>query len=508
MPNHTLKRIVFITLLISLIAMAEPPAIRAQEKWKQVKSQNFLIIGNAYDKDLKHAAIRLEQFREIFTTLFPQMKAVAPIPTNIVVFKNSESMKPFLPLRKGKLDEDVGGVFVSGEDVNYMTMSADRRGEDDAYRILFHEYMHFLINANYDRSEIPFWLNEGLAQYYETLRTEGDQQVRVGLASAYQLGLLRDYNVMPFERLFAATNQEVHAKGGHSRSIVYAQSWALIHYLMSTGKSEQFGEFLAKAKRGMDQKQAFQEAFKTDFDSMERELRRYVDKGSFQFLLITLPKKLTTEAELQVTPLSDVERDTYLGDLLAHMGRYADAEPYLTSALKRDPAFSRANTTMGFVKMQQRKIDEAFAFFEKAIASDGRSHLAYYSYAYLLGLENVDGGTFKPLDSETASKMRVALRKAIEINPQFGESYDLLALTALSGGGGLNVALAQMETALKLQPGNQRYRLRIAEIQARQNKLKEAEETALKILQTTENEALKVRSKALLAYIAERRRTA
>lgn len=101
--------------------------------------------------------------------------------------------------------------------------------------------------------------------------------------------------------------------------------------------------------------------------------------------------------------------------------------------------------------------------------------------------------------------MRTALNKAIEINPGFGESAEMLAFVALVTGEGHDEAVSKLRTALKYQPGNQRYALRIAEIFARQNKLKESEEIAAKIARTTDDDEARVRAEGLLSELNRRR---
>jgi hypothetical protein len=143
--------------------------------------QELFLVGNASEKEIRKVATRLEQFRETFRLVFSQINLTASVPTNVVVFKSASSYKPFKPKRDdGKIDTNIAGYFQSGEDVNYITLSTE--GTDaDTYGTIFHEYVHFIIDTNFGKSEVPPWFNEGLAEYYQTFTIEEDQKVKLGM---------------------------------------------------------------------------------------------------------------------------------------------------------------------------------------------------------------------------------------------------------------------------------------------------------------------------------------
>lgn len=493
------SRFLFLAVLMAgLLLVAYSPAA-AKDEWIQIKSKNFLLIGNASEKDIRKVGTRLEQFRETFRLLFGQMNLTSPIPTNVIVFKSDSYYKNFKPKRAdGKIDNFVAGYFQSGEDVNYITLSTE--GEDSqTYSTIFHEYVHFIVNTNFGKSEVPAWFNEGLAEYYESFAIEADQTVKLGLPQGRHLEMLQQNKLVPLDTLFRISNAQLLQTGGHSRSVFYAESWALIHYLIQGGKTGALGSFLDFLLKDTPPEKAFQDAFQITYAQMESELKKYVSKSSYQYQQITLAKKLVFDAEMQALPLGEAASNAYLGDLLFHTDRVDDAEPYLLSALKLQPDSSVANTTLGMVKLKQRKFDEAKKYLESAISGDQKNHIALFRYAFLLSREAQDDfGYVRGFDKETANKMRDALNKAIAVNPAFTESYELLAYVNLVSSEQLDESIALLKSALKYQPGNQRYTLRIAEILLRQSKLAEAELIAQKIASTTDDPATKSRADALL----------
>lgn len=353
--------------------MFAPNPAAAKDQWLQIRSKNFFLIGNASEKDIRQVATRLEQFRETFRRIFSKTKLDSPIPTNVVVFKSDSAYTPFKPKRAdGKVDKFVAGFFQPGEDVNYVTLSVDG-DEADRYSTIFHEYVHFIINTNFGKSEVPAWFNEGLADYYQTFAIEQDQKVKLGLPQQSHLSLLQQSKFIPLDKLFGVSNYALLQADDVSRSIFYAESWSLIHYLVQGGKSERLDTFLQQLTKDVPADKAFQEAFNTTYAEMEKELKKYVTRSNYQYNLLTFNNKLVFDDQMQVSPLGEAESGEYLGDLLYRIGRDDDAEVLLRKVLASNPGSSTANNTLGMVKMRQDKFDEARAFFEKAISADNKN---------------------------------------------------------------------------------------------------------------------------------------
>ena len=116
------------TFVLLLTILSANQVVSAKDTWISVRSKNFSLIGNASEKDVRQVAIRLEQFREVFTRLFPQVKFTTPVPTTVIVFKSDSSYKPFKPR------PNTAGYFQPGPDVNYITLSTEIRGEQDPYK--------------------------------------------------------------------------------------------------------------------------------------------------------------------------------------------------------------------------------------------------------------------------------------------------------------------------------------------------------------------------------------
>lgn len=475
-------------LCVLILFLVSASQISAKDEWINVRSKNFFLIGNASDKEMRQVATRLEQFRETFRLVFARTKLTTSIQTNVVVFKDDASYNPFRPKRAdGKPDEFIAGYFQSGEDLNYITIGLGGKGED-VYSVIFHEYVHFIINTNFGRSEVPTWFNEGLAEYYRTFKIENDQKVTLGDIESNHLYLLQQTPLIPLKDFFEVNGYTLLQQGNHSRGIFYAQAWALIHYLIqgnNGANTDGMNKFLNLVMQDVEPEKAFQQVFQMDYAAMEVVLKKYVAQRKFQTSIVTFKNKLVFDTEMTTVPLSEAEANAYLGDLLYHTHEYDNAETYLQKSLALDPDSAMANTSLGLVKMRDRKFDEAKKHLEKAMAGSQKNHFVYYNYAYILSREGMDEfGYVAKFPAETAKKMRDALQKAIEIKPDFTESYRLLGFINLVNNENLDESLVFLKKGLAIQPGNQDYALLVAQIYLRQEKYAESKEIAEKIVKT------------------------
>ncbi len=74
--KNILRLIVFLPLILVFNSI-----IRANDDWIQVRSKNFYLIGNADEKDIKQAAIKLEEFRAALSRVLDQYNFNSPVPT-------------------------------------------------------------------------------------------------------------------------------------------------------------------------------------------------------------------------------------------------------------------------------------------------------------------------------------------------------------------------------------------------------------------------------------------
>ncbi|MGH9943103.1 MAG: tetratricopeptide repeat protein [Pyrinomonadaceae bacterium] len=494
----------FALTLCLLLAIATAHAAPAKDAWTSVRSRNFHLIGNAGEKEIRQVATRLEQFRDVFTRLFPQVAFNSPVPTTVVVFKSDSSFKPFKPVVDGKIS-DVAGYFQSNEDVNYITLTTEKRAENP-YRTIYHEYVHLLVDNNVGKVSAPPWFNEGLAEYYSTFDVDDQRKVRLGALIENHLLLLRQQQMFPLKTLLDVDYYSLHRNQHDARGIFYAQSWALVHYLIQSDGGKrlpQMARYFDLLANNKPTEPAFREAFQMDFAGMEKELKNYVRQNSFRLNVATFERKLEYDATMQATPLSDAEAAAYLGDLLLHTNRPEDAVARLEQALALDPKSAMAHASLGMARLRQKRFDEAKQHLRQAVALNAQNYLAHYYHAYTLSREGMsESGSIMSYPDETAGEMRAALAKAIELKPDFAESYRLLAFVNLVSNERLDESVELLKRARALVPGNQEYALVLAQIYMRQENFDAARQTIEPLARAASEPQMRASAQSILNAIS------
>lgn len=441
--------------------------INASEKWTRVTSKNFQLVGNADEKDIKKTAQKLEQFRLVLEKVFDKFQSDPSVPTTVIVFKDENSFKKFKPVENGKRKDWVAGFFLPGQDMNYIALSINSE-EKQSYRIIFHEYTHYLINNNLRNSKIPAWLSEGLAGYYEKLNLENNRTIRLGEIDRTQIKLLKTRGFIPAESFFNTDNLLLERQNEIEVNLFYAQSWALVHYLFhgkNGARKNQLTDFTKHLIKKENPKQAFLQAFKADYQTIENELENYILQNSLQFSEINVENELRTGKEMISAAFSISDAKYFEGDLLFRLNRLVEAEELLRAALELDPKSVSANVSMGLLMSKKNDFANARKYLEKAVEFDPQNYLTHYNLAFVLSRETVDeNGNVSGYESVDAEKMTQSLRKAIVLNPDFVESYNLFAFISLVQKDNIVEALEYLEKALLKSPENTLNQLRKSEL--------------------------------------------
>jgi tetratricopeptide (TPR) repeat protein len=469
--------------LCLLVAISQPTAVLAKDSWVSVRTKNFFLIGNGGEKDIKRVALKLEQFREVFTMLFPAIKFNTPVPTTVVVFKSHSSYNPFKP------GPSVAGHFQSGPDVNYIALTTEA-GAQDAYSIIFHEYTHLLVNNTFDNA--PVWFNEGLAEYYSSFSISDDQKIVLGNPISNHVFLLRESKMLPLRTLFEVDHKSPHYNEAQKKGIFYAQSWALMHYLIigKEGRVEQLGKFLDRLKANVPLEQAFQQAFEVTFDVMEKDLRNYIKNDRYNIIRASLKTKVELDTNVQSVPLTEAEGQAYLGDLLLHSSR-KESYSYFEKALKLEPNLAMAHASMGMAYFREGKVKEAHASLERAVSGNSQNYLAHYYYALTLSRASEDAPVAVQFSPELAAKIREHLQKSISLRPDYPESYHLLAFVALVTGNQMDEAIVAMKRILTESPGRHDFTFTLAQLYMRKGDYKLAGQTLEKVVKSNADESMR-----------------
>jgi tetratricopeptide (TPR) repeat protein len=194
---------------------------------------------------------------------------------------------------------------------------------------------------------------------------------------------------------------------------------------------------------------------------------------------------------MQAAPISEAEAQAFLGDLLLHSHR-PEAEGYLQKALTLDPKLAMANAAMGMLRVREGKIDEARQSLERAVAENSQNYLIHYYYAFALSREGMNQmrlvSAYQP---ETAAKIREELRKAIDLRPDYPESYNLLAFINLVTETQLDESITLLKKVLATSPGRNDLLFTLAQVYLRKQDFKTARQILERLSQNNGDQRLR-----------------
>jgi tetratricopeptide (TPR) repeat protein len=503
-----MKRFISILTLAFLFSMLHTglrsgSASAGKETWLGVRSKHFLLVGNASEKDIRKVGVRLEQFRDVFSRIFTKSKANSAIPITVIVFKNDGAFKPYKPLYQGK-PAAVSGYFQPGEDVNYILLTSEFR-ETSPYAVIFHEYVHALTSDN--SRPLPPWLNEGIAEYYSSFEVESDEKkVWLGKAIANHVFYLREQKFLPLQRLFAVDHGSPEYNERERKGVFYAQSWALVHYLLLGNDSKrqpQFNRFINALAAGAPVDDSFKQIFQTEYATLEKELKDYIGRNSYPAQSLTFNEKLSFDADMQTTPLSEAEAQYYLGDVLCRIQRRDEGEEYLKRAVALDPKLAPAYASLGISSLRRKQFAEARQYLEQAVAANSQNYLAHYYYAFTLYREIFsEGQLVTGLPEARVKMMKAALDNAIQLAPDFPETYNLLGFIHLATGENLGSGVNAVKKAMAIAPGREDYAMTLAQLYLRQEKFAEARQALEPLARGAERPEIRSRAESMLETIA------
>ena len=476
----------------------------ASGNWRRVRSEHFVVVSNASEAEAERSAARLEELRAIFSRLAGPDSFDVSLPVTVVLFENVGDYEFFKPMYRGALRRDVAGYFLFGTDINYITLSLEVGGSRDPHSVLFHEYIHALVRNTYARA--PLWLNEGLAQYYSEFELAKDRrQVSLGRELTYRLDALTRDQFLPLETLLSVEASSAHYQQHDRHRVFYAQSWALVHYLLSDAsgaRQAQLARYLELVSEGTTVEESFREAFKLDFGQMEMALRGYVRTARYRERRESFAEPVPLGAKSESRALTDAEVQATLGDLLLHADRIDDAEEYLARALKSDASLASAHSSLGLLRLRQDRLREAKEHLERAIGVEPQNYLAHYYYADVLRREGPESDKTVTGYAATTRLIRAELKKVIELAPDFLEAYALLGLVDLERSPQVDETFALLKHAAALAPKRQEFNLLLAQLHLRRGSFARARQILEPLAHDRRSARTRAEAQALLERVA------
>jgi hypothetical protein len=504
--------------------------------WLEIHSTHFTVITDAGEKKGKEVALRFEQMRAIFAVLLMKQRLNEPLPLTILAFKDDKDYYQSAPLRQGQ-PIGVPGFFLPGDDQNFIVLNAQ---QEESWRAVSHEFAHLLLNYNYP--EVQGWFDEGLAEYFGSIRLDdkkyeigGDPELRSALGSDSQKSLTellggqnggQSWLALP-ALLTTKPDNSNYSESTHD-TLFYAQSWMTMHYLLHEKKLPETGTYFDLVEnQHAPVEEAVQKAYGMTTAQFDQAVKDYFHSLAPLFLALDVSKqpgshpnmpqvyeaaeivgpsdsaitsKFLAEADARAT-VDDVKiripdrREAALQELqtLATAPSPAQAKKADDKDKDRDKDDNQkalpvavtgneiAHRALAWDHLQHSEFEDATEELGNAAALNrGDMWIRYY-----LSVLKYRMAQAKHSDIQGLPNMMQDLRAVLEWYPEFADAYDLLASARREGGG--PVAAMQAErAAIELSPRNQQYVYHLAEIYVSDKKWIAAR-ALLELLKTSSN---------------------
>lgn len=474
----------------------------ASAEWTRLRSPNFTFIGDAPVRQIRRVAQQLEQFREVMTRALPTAAVLSPAPIVVIVFANDRSFEPFKPRFQGRIVE-VAGSFQGGQDVNFIAINADLGGY--AVRTVFHEYSHFLVASTLRVA--PVWVHEGLAGVYETFEErDGGKVAILGIASPEHVRELKSQALIPLSQLTVIDRSSPLYNEGSRRGLLYAQSWALMHYLTfgNERRRAQLLRYLTDMRSGASPGEAFSKEFGTELSVLERELRDYVSGPGFPGGKYTFGTTTRAVVEAPAEAVNNVEAWGYLGDLLARGERTEEARAYLEKVITANEDAARALYALGLLELRESRVDEALPLLERAatLRPEEAAFLTAYGRALVEDLRNA--GLDDADRKSSVERARSMLSRSVDLDPTAAQALAILGYLELAEGEPSR-AVDLLKRAVASAPSDESYRMMLADALARQGDYAGATASFSFLLANGSRQDVRERARDGLGRVAELR---
>ena len=343
------------------------------------------------------------------------------------------SNRDFAPFRRG---ENHRGLFLSGMERDWILLP-DSGG--DTLRAARHELVHLMLR--HAATSAPRWLEEGLADYYSTLEAGGGR-VRLGRAPQGHLALLRRDSWMEADCLFSVRPGEEAGPDGRLTARYYAQSWALVRWLMLEGGGPaRVAAFLALLRNGRSQEAAFRGIWGlAPREALDRTRQRLDGLPADAAPDVRDSGAAASPSEVRREPLPPPLPDLLRAECLLEAGMEAEAGRLAAEIARRHPSSAAAETLLGALALKRSDYEGARGHLERALALGGSSARTQFEYAMLVR------DTRGP-----EALVEQSLRQAVADEPGFAEAWLVLGNWLLLRGRAAEAA-ACLEKAAALDP--------------------------------------------------------
>ena len=423
------------------------PSAAHEAEWVVVESPLFEIYSTFSLEKTRALARHLEQFHALIQAVTNVSRRASAVPTRILAFADPAHYAELAP-------EKTGGFFASGLRNNWMLITQPS-GQLAAGEVILHEYSHQVLRHRTSRS-YPIWYDEGFAELFSTVKVVRDKTLSIGAPPEVAGSWIQFGEWLPLERILATRSYGELA--GDERSMFYAQSWLLVHYLTLDRPAREasfrfsLDRYLDLIELGISPAAAFESVTGESPAAVDRRLRaiKRVRVGGYEIAKLSYDRRETTSRA--IAPGEVLVR---LGELQLVRGKVASAERAFREALEADPENARAYAGLGHALRFGSDVDEADKMFRRALELDPTDPLNHLDMAQY----HLDYATHMWGDAEVMREHLATARShcdaAIRLDDSLPEVWSILGATHLAPGEDPAKAIPLLERALGGHPSSE-----------------------------------------------------
>jgi Flp pilus assembly protein TadD len=457
--SRCLSILAALAFAFTLSAEVEPP--KADEKWITFETDGFRFISSASPRVTQQIARDLLRMRAAVGQV-TRLRVQTLVPTSVYIFPNERSFGPYRDAALGVKGGSFSGAFIRRRGGYFILLRSDaEQGERGVYHELTHQ---FVANTT---GVLPPWFNEGIAEYYSTFSIV-DDAAHIGRPVHDHVLGLRDQGLIPLRELFAVTRSSPMYNEGERTGHFYAQSWALVHYLMADpGRRAQLDRFLDLLRGGESVDEASSGAFSMQVSDLEEALQAYIRRASFHYNSYKLRGLAIAELPEPVAMPPD-EVLQHLGQLLAASDarNAASAKRFFDEVLTVNPKNAIAYTGLGRVYDATGREEEADAAYAKAVklgSSDAEVHLAT---GWSLWARRPNPHSY--------GRVRTLFLRATALEPKSSRTWAALGSLYMESERDRRDAIIAFQKSVKLDPANEEAAFHLVQLLKREGRSEDA----------------------------------
>jgi tetratricopeptide (TPR) repeat protein len=249
----------------------------------RAETAHYVVETNIGQRRCDEYAADLEVVRAQYCKRFGAVEeAKEPERSKVLVFDTEEGYHGYAALTIDDRIESSCGVYLPRYRQLLLFEGKDDATRTETRQVLFHEGFHQFLHGLVPDAAVPYWLNEGLAEFHSAVTVTNGEVVAEAQLLPARLQNLRMFlakgGPFPFEKLMKESPAEFYSGLTWAK---YAQAWSMVHFFETGADAklrERFRLYVQKIREGATGDEAFAAAWAgVKWPEVQKAWRAHVD---------------------------------------------------------------------------------------------------------------------------------------------------------------------------------------------------------------------------------------